>query len=149
MITKRSKGQSMVDATNLFDGQWQLVPELCQYQDGSPPAFCLYEISIVGERANFSLTWTDKENKTHSLHYGGPTDGTVVPYKGGHITEMSFSSVDGDTLDSSSYSHGREVNYTRRKASTDGALLSVQMVTRHNGDASTRNFQIFRRLNNG
>ena len=137
----------MVDAKNLFSGNWQLVPELCQYQDGAPPTASTYEISITGEIATFILNWTDKDGKSHCVTYGGPTDGSVIPYKAGQITEMSFSRVDAITLDSSSYSQGREVGYARRKASSDGKLLSVQQVHRHNGDASTRNFQVYRRLN--
>ena len=137
----------MVDRDNLFAGRWELISELCQYQEGAPPLHCTYEISVANEKADFTLAWTDKDGKSHAMKYGGPTDGSVIPFKAGHVSEMSFSKADAHTLDSSSYSEGREVSYARRKASTDGALLSVQMVTRHNGDSSTRNFQIFRRLN--
>lgn len=135
----------MVDHSNLFAGHWLLIPELCQYQEGGPPLACNYEIAVNGEKAQFSLSWTDKDGKPHSIHYGGPTDGSVIPFKGGHISEMSFSKVDPNTLDSSSYAYGREVNYARRRVSADGSLLTVQQIIRHNGDASTRNFQVFRR----
>ncbi len=137
----------MVDHDNLFVGRWALIPELCQYQDGTPPPHCVYEIAMQSDCADITLHWTDKDGKSHSLKYGGPADGSVVPFKSGHVSEMSFSKQDAHTLDSSSYAEGREVNYARRKASSDGELLSVQIVTRHNGDAATRNFQIFRRLN--
>ncbi len=136
----------MVDHDNLFSGHWKLIPELCQYQEGAPPASCIYKIAHNGDTADFALSWSDKDGKIHNVSYGGPTDGSVIPFKGGHVNEMSFSRVDANTLDSSAYSQGREVSYSRRKASPDGLLLSVQLVQRRNGNASTRNFQVFRRL---
>jgi hypothetical protein len=137
-----------MDRNNLFAGTWDLVPELCLYQDGVPPRFGTYAISVMDERADFTLAWTDREGKSHELRYGGPVDGSVIPHRGGPVTEMSFSRVDALTLDSAAYAEGREVAWARRCASADGQLLSVLSVSRHHhDDVEARNFQVWRRRN--
>jgi hypothetical protein len=134
-----------IDPDNLFAGRWELIPELCQYQEGHVPPSCTYSISLQDGHADFDLSWTDKDGKDHHVRFGGPVDGSIVPHKAGHISELSVSRVDERTLDSSAYADGHEVSYSRRSASADGALLSVQLVTGHADADSTRNFQVYRR----
>jgi hypothetical protein len=136
----------MPEPDDPLTGTWELIPELCQYQEGHPPPSCTYTIAVDGGQAAFDLEWTDKEGRAHHVRYGGPTDGTIVPHKAGHITEMSVSRVDDLTLDSSAYADGHEVSYSRRSASPDGKLLSIQLVTRHADANSIRNFQVYRKI---
>lgn len=136
----------MADSSDAFTGTWQLVPELCHYQDGTPPLAATYAIALKDGIASFTLGWTDSHGKSHQISYGGPADASVIPFRGGHVNEMSFNRVDDHILESSSYSDGREVAYSRRLASADGTLLSVMLVNRHDGDIATRNFQVYRRI---
>lgn len=135
----------MADTSNKFIGTWQLVPELCQYQDGHPPLSGTYKITENGEDVSMELDWTDEHEKDHHLAYGGPMDGTVIQIKGGKL-EASYTRIDELRLDSASYYDGRETAYAHRKASEDGQLMVVLMVHHHKEERSTRNFQVYRRI---
>ena len=134
----------MSDDQNHFAGTWQLIPELCQYQDGQPPRDCTYAITTRDQDVTCTLSWTDEHEKAHDLSYGGPMDGTVIALKGNKL-EASFTRIDAYRLDSSSYFDGRETAYAHRKVSQDHSLMVVLMVHHHKEDRSTRNFQIYRR----
>ena len=134
----------MPQTDNRFEGRWQLVPELCQYQDGHPPRSGQYDIQCNDTDVTCVTSWVDEHDKSHTLTYGGPMDGTVIALKGNKL-EASFTRIDAYRLDSSSYFDGRETAYAHRKVSQDHSLMVVLMVHHHKEDRSTRNFQIYRR----
>lgn len=135
----------MTGKKNSFIGAWDLVPELCQYQDGVPPRSGAYDISLKDGAVHFDMSWTDHDDHSHSLAFGGPSDGTVQTLNGAPAHELSISKVDEFTIDSSAYADGRETQYARRQVSKDGALMTVVQVHRHPEGPSTRNFQVYRR----
>ncbi|MFQ5622265.1 MAG: hypothetical protein ACE5FS_02610 [Paracoccaceae bacterium] len=135
----------MTACKDSFVGAWDLVPELCQYQDGLPPQSGTYDISLNGEVAEFRLSWIDHDARPHELEFAGPVDGSVRPVNGVPSNEVSFNRVDERTLDSSAYHDGREITYERHRASDDGSLMVVVQVHRHPEGPSTRNFQVYRR----
>lgn len=134
----------MPQADDKFLGEWMLVPELCQYEEGHPPKSGTYNIELKDDVVTLDLTWTDDKDKTHHLNYGGPVDGSVHPHNGNKF-EMSYTRVDDLRLDSSTYHNGFEAMYAHRKASDDGKLMVVLMVQNHQDEGSTRNFQVYRR----
>ncbi len=127
-----------------FLGEWKLIPELCQYQDGHPPVSATYKIAFFDDQVQFDSAWRDEAGKDHKLTYGGPIDGTVHPHNGGKI-EVSFTRIDHLRLDSSTYHNGFEASYVHRKASEDGTLMIIVTVHNHENEGSTRNFQVYRR----
>jgi len=135
----------MSSTTDKFTGNWALVPELCQYQDGHPPVDGSYSISTDGDTVSLSLKWTDEHGKSHNLDHGGRIDGSVQVLNNGKI-EASYTRVDSQRLDSSMYSGGRETSYSHRKTSNDGALMVVMIEHHHLTEPSTRNFQVYRRV---
>lgn len=130
--------------TDRFIGTWQLIPELCQYQDGHPPKTGTYAIRCDDTDVHMDVTWVDDRDKCHEMSYGGPMDGTVVALRGGKL-EASYTRIDRSRLDSSAYFNGRETSYAHRKASRDGDLMVVMIVHHHKDERSTRNFQVYRR----
>jgi len=134
----------MPNSKDKFLGQWTLIPELCQYQDGHAPLDAKYKIAVDAEQVQFHMEWTDEKEKAHQIQYGGPMDGTVNPHNGGKI-EVSFTRVDHLRLDSSTYHNGFEASYVHRKASEDGSLMVVLTVQNHQDEGSTRNFQVYKR----
>jgi len=107
----------MPHTSDKFLGNWTLVPELCQYQDGHAPLSGAYKIAMTKEKAQFGINWTDEKNKTHEIEFAGPVDGTVNPLNGGKM-EWSCTRIDHLRLDSSMY---------------------------HEDEGATRNFQVYRR----
>ena len=135
----------MPKTNDKFLGKWTLIPELCQYQDGSPPTSGHYEIDLQNGEAQFDIAWKDENGKDHLVHYGGPVDGSVNPLNGGKI-EVSFTRVDRHRLDSSTYCGGFEASHVHRKASEDGKLMIVVTTHNHDSDSATRNFQVYRKV---
>ncbi len=127
-----------------FLGDWTLVPELCQYQDGHVPRSCTYKIEMAKEEARFGIDWTDDKNKAHSIAFSAPVDGSLNPLNGGKM-ELSCTRIDHLRLDSSTYHNGFEASYVHRKASEDGKLMVVLTVHNHEDEGATRNFQVYRR----
>ncbi len=134
----------MPKAKDKFLGEWDLVPELCQYQDGHPPKKGHYKIDLEGKEVAFDLNWTDEHDKAHHVTYGGPVDGQPQPLNGGKM-EVSFTRIDELRLDSSTFSNGLEASYVHRKASEDGALMIVVTTSNHANGEATQNIQIYRR----
>ena len=135
----------MSSTTDKFTGNWALIPELCQYQDGHPPVDGSYLISTEGEIVKLVLQWTDENGKAHKLDHGGRIDGSVQAISNGKI-EASYTRVDSQRLDSSMYAGGRETSYSHRKISDDGTLMVVMIEHHHLTRPSTHNFQVYRRV---
>lgn len=130
---------------DMYIGEWALIPELCQYQEGHAPSSAHYSISLKDQDVSFSIDWVDMKEKHHSLKFGGPFDGSIQPLNGGK-SEISFTRVDKMRMDSSTYHDGFEAMYVHRKVSQDGNLMVVMTVHNHDNDSSTRNFQVYRRV---
>lgn len=134
----------MPNSKDQYVGDWQLIPELCQYQETHPPRSGQYSIKLDENDAQFDIEWIDEKDKSHKLSYGGPVDGSVNPLNGGKL-EFSVTRVDSQRLDSSTYHNGFEASYVHRKTSDDGNLMVVVSVFRHDDEQSTRNFQVYKR----
>jgi len=127
-----------------FTGSWQLIPELCQYQDGHPPLAGRCDITTDGDVVSCATEWTDEHGKDHALSHGGPMDGSVVALGDGKL-EVSYTRIDAYRLDNAVYADGRETSYAHRKTSMDGTLMVMVTVHHHKDTRSTRNFQVYRR----
>lgn len=126
-------------------GHWQLVPELCIYQQGEPPASGLYEIAEDGEQIVISIKWETAAGETQSASFAGPPTGEQLPIEAPGVSHLSISHVDELTLDSAAYLDGKEIMYARRAVSSQGDLLST-VQTLHGEAGSVSNFQVYRRI---
>lgn len=142
-----------MDASSLYVGEWELIPELSLYASGTPPVAGEYVIHRQPDgtillrarwRASAAADWQE-------VTFGGLPDGSPHPLP---VTadatdqtpdRFTLTHVDAWTLDSAAVCGERPVATARRVASRDGALLAVvQEVIRPSGDCS-RNFQVYRR----
>ncbi len=130
-----------------YVGKWILVPELCIYEVGEPPASGLYTIAAIGDRVRITIRWTTQAGDAHTIEFEGLADGAMQPRPDdGGPSHLSFTHVDAGVLDSRAFEGDLEVAYARRCASVDGANLSTVQVG-HRADGSTyRNFQVYRRV---
>lgn len=134
--------------TDLYLGEWLLIPELSLYQSGTPPAAGRY---FIDARSDGSLLlrveWQAGEGgRWLSTSFGGPADGTRQPLDGPPSGPDAFTltRVDERTLDSTALRNGETIAFARRVASSDGQLLAVVQEVRA-GDQLIRNFQVYRR----
>jgi hypothetical protein len=128
-----------------YEGQWELIPELCFYEEGEPPASGLYEIRVTDGAVAIIVKWATASGETPAIEYGGPIDGVrrVAAQKG--ATSVSYSEIDDFTLDSAAYLDDLEVAYARRRVSNDGRLLATLQVNRRADGFTSRTTQVYRR----
>ena len=134
---------------SFYLGTWILVPELCLYEEGSPPASGIYRISQVNAEVRVSIAWEAQDGSKHHIEFQAPGNGAKQPLSVPGPSHLSITRVTPYILDSSAYSDGEEVAYARRRASEDGLLLSTVQVGRRPNGTSFRNFQVYRRQTSG
>lgn len=134
-------------APDAFLGTWDLIPELCLYDEGTPPEQADYEIVRAGGAVRLRITWRPAGAVSSlSTAFGGPDDGTVQPVQGqAGVTGLSLLRVDDRTLDSTAWNDGAVVSSARRVASADGALLVVRQVVPGAGGAPVHTYQVYAR----
>jgi len=134
--------------TDLYLGNWLLIPELSLYQAGDPPAAGKYSIERDGDgELRLRVDWLPgKDAAWLNTSFGGPADGTPQSLEGppGGPDAFTLTRVDERTLDSAALRNGETIAYARRVASSDGKLLAVVQEARA-GDQLIRNFQVYRR----
>lgn len=128
----------------LFEGDWDLVPELSHDDDGTPPRSGHYLIRADGDALSFRIDWTDGTGKAHSVAFEGKADGKVRP-AGPDGMDASFHVVGEAELISRAYQAGQEVSYAHRRASPDGTLLSILQFHNHPDGSRSLRSQVFRR----
>lgn len=136
----------MTENRFLYEGEWELVPELSLYEQSNPPRSGTYRIRREGETVSFALNWTTIDGKRHEIAFSGAADGRREALPAPPGTEVSYLHVDGSTLDSSVFAGGHRTVYARRKASADGLLLAVVQETRRPDGTTSRNFQVYRKM---
>jgi hypothetical protein len=129
-----------------FLGRWQLVPELCLYEFGSPPASGDYQISRDGRKIQISMAWSMANGVSQTAQYGAVDDGSWQPVSGPGSETYTLSRIDEFTLDSAAFRAGASIGYARRVASRDGGLLVVVQDGAREDGQKFRNFQVYRRL---
>ena len=134
-------------ASDLFLGTWDLLPELCLYDEGTPPDQADYEIGRAGGGLRLRITWRPAGSASSlSTGFGGPDDGTVQPVEGqAGVTGLSLLRIDDRTLDSTAWNEDAVVSSARRVASADGTLLVVRQVVPGAGGGSVQTFQVYAR----
>lgn len=129
---------------NNFAGDWELIPELCLYQQGEAPVRSNYLINCAGGDVAITVQWCDSAGQLQSTSYGGPVNGSKQVFEGPGITHINFTRVDANTLDSGVYTGDQEVMYARRATSEAGDLMSIVQTTQTQ-QGSFSNFQVYRR----
>ena len=132
--------------TEKYLGSWELVPELCIYQQGDPPLEGTYHIGSKNGAIEFRIAWKDQAGQEHNLEFGGPLDGEAHKSDAPGVSHVKYEKISESILDSTSYDNGSILMYARRIASADASLLSV-MQRIMIGESAHSNFQVYRRLN--
>ncbi len=99
-----------------FIGTWHLLPALCRYAFGKPPASGRYVIEWLADGA-LSLTseWMGAYGHRHGLHFIGPVDGRPHPLSGSRIADaIRLDYASPRRLDSTAFRHGYEVMRAER-----------------------------------
>ena len=128
--------------SDLYIGEWELIPELCVYEQGSAPRSGTYSISDVAGITTIFIDWTDQAGEEHHIEYAGPADGSSQPTEAPGLTRMTLTRISENTLDSAAYNGDDEILYARRTA--HGDLLSTYQRT-YVGGERTSIFQVYRR----
>ena len=131
--------------TDLYLGSWELIPELCIYEEGQPPLSGRYEIQQSDGQVQISIAWRAKDGADHHTTFGSPNDGTRTPIEAPGVTHLSITRVSASVLDSGAFDHERIVSDARRCTSPDGQLLSTVQIGFRPDGTSFRNFQVYRR----
>jgi len=134
---------------SFYLGTWILVPELCLYEEGSPPVSGIYRISQLDDDVRISIDWEAQDGSKHQIEFQAPDSGVKQPSRTPGPSHLSITRVSPLILESSAYSGDEEVAYARRCASEDGLLLSTVQVGRRPNGTSFRNFQVYRRQATG
>lgn len=144
---------AMPNGDHVFEGRWELIPELSLYEVGKPPATGLYCITVHDDIASFEISWTMKENdQVHKAEFSGKMDGScnplvLPPDAPESIPDgMTITQIDEWTLDSEALRGGIRRAYARRSVSHDGMLLAVMQESLPAQGEKTRNFQIYKRV---
>jgi hypothetical protein len=135
----------MTDPVARYIGNWRLIPELCLYESGEIPRSGTYLIRGREGVIDVNIAWTDASGDDLQASYGGPADGSRQAIEAPGLTHHSLVHIDDGTLDSFAYDGDEVVMWARRRASTDGSLLSVVMMIRAALGEAARNFQVYRR----
>jgi len=128
----------------LFEGDWRLIPELCHYDEGVPPRSGRYLIGAEGAALTFRIEWQDAEGAAHAVDFDGIADGKMRP-AGPDGMQASFHIRGNGELISRAYQAGQEVSYAHRRASADGAVLSVMQFHNHPDGTRSLRAQVYRR----
>lgn len=128
-----------------YEGRWELLPDLSIYEEGDEPQSGIYTIVRDGLTASFQIEWVSKDGERGEVRFDGNCDGTRKKIPSPPGAEVSYLHVDDSTLDSSVFMGETRVAYARRKANSDGSLLSVVQETRREDGSTFRNFQVYRR----
>jgi hypothetical protein len=128
-----------------YEDTWLLLPELCIYEEGKPPAAGEYRVAVRAGQVSISMRWTDAGGEEHALAFGGPCDGRPHPSAQPGVASVSFTQHDASTLDSTAFGpDGEALMHARRRRSADGELLcTVQRMRRADGSWYS-NVQIYR-----
>ena len=123
-------------------GTWELIPELCIYEQGEAPQTGIYRITQTDGVVSISIDWLDRENVEHHVEFRGVPDGSEMPTEVPGLTHMTLTKINSSTLDSAAYNGEQRIMYARRVA--HGNLLStLQRITTDAGSISI--FQVYRR----
>lgn len=130
-------------------GAWILVPELCFYEEGTPPASGIYRISQHEDVVRVAVDWEAIDGSKHHVEFQAPDSGVKQSSSAPGTSHFSITRVSPLVLDSRAYVDDVEVAYARRHASHDGLLLTTVQVGRRPNGTSFRNFQVYRRQISG
>jgi hypothetical protein len=129
-----------------FLGTWILLPDTCDYEQGEPPTAGTYTISEGAGRLDFSIDWTDADGASHHAEFGGPPDGSRVPFDGGELADaLSIHAVSPRELTSSAYWKGDELMVAQRQLDDTGGAMRVTQVVRFPGGTSLANISVYRK----
>ena len=80
------------ESADRYVGAWLLVPELCHYQEGSPPLSGHYEIAQEAGVVTVMITWSDDAGVEHATSFAGPNDGRVMKTEApvDHLESLGF-----------------------------------------------------------
>ena len=122
-----------------FLGAWVLIPESCQYEQGSAPREGRYVISDVEGSLHFQVAWTDADGGRHEVTFAGKPDGAPVAFAGGDLVDaISISSASARRLDSAAYKDGEVLMLAERQLDEGGnAMRVVQQVRLPDGSRPT------------
>ena len=129
---------------NNYEGVWELLPELSFYQEGSSPEEGRYEIGLKEENVDFSVSWVI-DGEPGSVGFSGPLDGKLHPSDIAPDSEVSFTRVDENTLESAFVVAGTQIAFARRQVSRDGVLMAVLQENRKPDGSSVRITQVYKR----
>lgn len=127
-----------------YEGSWDLVPDLSHYDKGTPPVSGRYVITQTGDEIRFQIDLLDADGTTHQIDFKGVADGAIRP-AGEEGIKASFHRKGKAMLESRAYQAGQEVSYAFRRASADGALLSVVQFFKHPDGTRSVRLQTYRR----
>jgi hypothetical protein len=133
-------------STDLYLGDWELIPELSIYEYGPVPEQCLYRILRDGAQVGIHMDFIMPGGTRRTTAYAAPPTGSKQPYTGPGADSFALLRVDGRTLDSTAFLMGQEVGYARRVASIDAQLLVIVQQGRRQDGIVFRNFQVYRRV---
>jgi hypothetical protein len=129
--------------TDTYLGTWDLIPELCIYEQGEAPRSGVYTIGESEGVVSISMSWTDAEGEQHAIEYGGLPDGSEHPLEAPDLTHMTLTRIDSSTLDSAAYKGEDQMMYARRTAHDD--LLTTLQRIKTEDDGSVSIFQVYSR----
>jgi len=123
---------SAVGIYSAFLGDWRLIPESCQYDQGEAPASGSYRIS-VGAEGILSLTtqWKEPNGQAHSFTLSGKPDGSKAPFDGGDLADaLAITAVSPRELNSYAYLRGKELMVAQRQLDDTGRAMRVTQLVR-------------------
>jgi len=141
MSDRANRRSASVDG-DTYLGSWQLIPELCNYQQGEAPRSGLYVIAESAGALRLTVDWVDRAGLEHHIEFGGLPDGSEQKVDTPGLTHMTLTRVDSRTLDSAAYLGGERVMYARRVAHAN-LLSTLQRMRTPAGEVSI--FQVYRR----
>jgi hypothetical protein len=125
-------------------GIWHLIPELSQYQTGTPPERGTYRIEETDGVLRFTVDWS-MGGQEMSVSYIGHADGRPVlnPHPG--VDKAFVRHEDDFTLSGRALAGGVEIARAMRRVSRDRALMTVLQETSDGMGGFTRSVQVYRR----
>lgn len=140
----------MTAAANYVDflGQWQLIVQSCQYEQGAPPTSGSYRIEADPDGIlTFTATWTDADGKPGTVSFSGPADGSSVPLDGGELADaLAIHAVSARELNTVASKNGNELMVAQRQLDDTRSAMRVTQLVRLPDGTSPTNVSVYRRV---
>ncbi len=109
-----------------FLGEWVLVPDSCEYEQGEAPQAGFYAIQESGNELEFQMGWIDSEGEQHAHSFRCAADGEHYKFAGGDLADaISVTASSETSLDSSAFYQGTERMMAYRTLVDNGAVMEV------------------------